>query len=405
MIDMHAHWRPAELVDALRARTKEPRIVRNQDGSEVLKSRIGEEPLSKAFDHVEFHLARMDRQGVNTSVLSLLGAFCWIESQPVEVSLPLCKMVNDALSGLCQNHAGRFSAFAALPLVDISAAAAEFERALTLPGVVGAQVPGNGFLTKKAAENMRPLLEVANRQRAIVFIHHGPLPGDTFPKVSGDTDNARRRNGTLDMQASLSSVMVTLCLTDYLAPYPEATVLVHNLGGNIPYEIERMDHRCLLDTPQEELPSSRFRRAKVYVDCNSFGPGAIEAAVRLYGAERIVCGTDGTEFGCEWTSKALAEANIDEDARAKILRRAGIGARNALAAVGALTGLWIVNFGDESTGTIIVVLSTIYMLLASLFMGVADLLGYWLPRKGSIKGTAASSVLPAIALIAIAVTT
>ena len=250
MIDMHAHWRPAELIDALRARTKEPRIVRNQDGVEVVKSRIGEEPLSKAFDDVEFHLARMDRQGVSTSVLSLLGAFCWIESQPVEVSLPLCRMVNDALSGICQKHEGRFSVFAALPLVDMSAAAAEFERALALPGVVGAQVPGNGFLTKKDAENMRPLLEVANRHRAIVFIHHGPRPGDAFPKVAGDTDNARRRNGTLDMQASLSSVMVTLCLTDYLAPYTDATVLVHNLGGNIPYEIERMDHRCLLDTAE-----------------------------------------------------------------------------------------------------------------------------------------------------------
>ncbi|MGH7488464.1 MAG: amidohydrolase family protein, partial [bacterium] len=191
MIDMHAHWRPAELIDALRARTKEPRIVRNQDGVEVLKSRIGEEPLSKAFDDVEFHLARMDRQGVSTSALSLLGAFCWIESQPVEVSLPLCRMVNDALSGICQKYEGRFNAFAALPLVDMSAAAAEFERALALPGVVGAQVPGNGFLTKKDAENMRPLLEVANRRRAIVFIHHGPRPGDAFPKVAGDTDNAR----------------------------------------------------------------------------------------------------------------------------------------------------------------------------------------------------------------------
>jgi predicted TIM-barrel fold metal-dependent hydrolase len=321
MIDVHAHWRPAELIDAMRARTKEPRIMRNQDGVEVVKSRIGEEPVSTAFDDVEFHLARMDRQGVSTSVLSLLGAYCWIESQPVEVSLPLCRMVNDALSGLCQKNQGRFNAFAALPLVDMSAAAAELERALALPGVVGAQVPGNGFLTKKDAENMRPLLEVANRHRAIVFIHHGPLPGDTFPKVAGDTDNARRRNGTLDMQASLSSVMVTLCLTDYLAPYTDATVVVHNLGGNIPYEIERMDHRSLLDSVKEELPSARFRRAKVFVDCNSFGPGAIEAAVRLYGAERIVCGTDGTEFGCEWTSKALADAQIGEDARAKILHQ------------------------------------------------------------------------------------
>ena len=77
-----------------------------------------------------------------------------------------------------------------------------------------------------------------------------------FPKVGGDTDNARRRNGTLDMQASLSSVMVTLCLTDVLATYPDVTVVVHNLGGNIPYEVERMDHRSMLDTPEEELPSS-----------------------------------------------------------------------------------------------------------------------------------------------------
>src|SRR6478752_3962717 len=321
MIDMHAHWKPGEIADALRARSKEPRILRNQDGAEVLKSRMGEEPLAKAFDDVEFHLGRMDRQGVETSVLSLLGSFCWIESQPLDVSGPLCRRVNDRLSAICQEHPGRFAAFAALPLVDISAAAAELERVLGLPGMIGAQIPGNAFLTRDDAEAMRPLLEVANRHHAVLFIHHGPRPGDAFPKVAGDTDNARRRNGTLDMQASLSSVMVTLCLTDVLAAYPDVTVVVHNLGGNIPYEVERMDHRSLLDTPEEELPSSRFRKAKVYVDCNSFGPLAIEAAVSLYGADRIVCGTDGSEFGCDWTSKALAEANIDEDARAKILRR------------------------------------------------------------------------------------
>jgi predicted TIM-barrel fold metal-dependent hydrolase len=321
MIDMHAHWRPADIADALRARSKEPRIVRNGDGAEVLKSRMGEEPLAKAFDDVTFHLGRMDRQDVEVSVLSLLGSFCWIESQPVDVSLPLCRRVNDGFSAICTDHPGRFAAFAALPLTDISAAAAELERALGLPGVVGAQLPGNFFLTRADAEAARPLLEVANRHRAMLLIHHGPRPGDAFPKVGGETDNARRRNGTLDMQASLSSVMVTLCLTDLLASYPDVTLVVHNLGGNIPYEVERMDHRSLLDTPDEELPSSRFRRAKVYVDCNSFGPRAIEAAVALYGADRIVCGTDGSAFGVDWTRKALEEAQIGEDAREQILHR------------------------------------------------------------------------------------
>ena len=90
-----------------------------------------------------------------------------------------------------------------------------------------------------------------------------------------------------------------------------------------------------------ELPSSRVRKAKVYVDCNSFGPRSIEAAVSLYGAERIVCGTDGTEFGVVWTQKALAEAQIGEAARRKILednaaallsRRAAVAQRQKAAA-------------------------------------------------------------------------
>jgi len=321
MIDMHTHWKPAEVADALRARSREPRILRDRDGVEVLKSRMGEEPLAKAFDDVDFHLRRMDRQGVEVSVLSLLGSFCWIEAQPVDVSGPLCRRVNDRLSAISQEHPGRFAAFAALPLTDLSAAAAELERALGLPGIIGAQLPGNFFLTRDDAEATRPLLEVANRHRAVFLIHHGPRPGDAFPKVAGGTDNARRRNGTLDMQASLSSVMVTLCLTEFLAPYPDVTVVVHNLGGNIPYEVERMDHRSLLDTPDEELPSSRFRKAKVFVDCNSFGPRAIEAAVALYGAERIVCGTDGSAFGVDWTRKALVDAQIGEEARELILHR------------------------------------------------------------------------------------
>src|SRR5579871_77776 len=229
MIDIHTHWRPAELVDALRARTREPRILHNTAGVEVLASRMGEQPLAEAFDDADAHLERMDRQGVAVSVLSLLGTFCWIEAQPPETAGALCRSVNDGFSAICQRHPGRFAAFAALPLTDIPAAAAELERALSLPGILGAQLPGNFFLTRKDAEAARPLLEVANRHRAAILIHHGPRPGDAFPKVGGDTDNARRRNGTLDMQASLSSVMVTFCLTDFLAPYPDLTMVVHNL--------------------------------------------------------------------------------------------------------------------------------------------------------------------------------
>ncbi|MBL8383406.1 MAG: amidohydrolase family protein [Burkholderiales bacterium] len=318
-IDMHAHWRPAALIDALRARSAAPCIRRNAAGTEVLCMGNAEEPLAQAFDDAATRLEEMDREGITTGVLSLLGSFSWIERLPAADGLPLARLANDSLSALCRRHPGRFAAYACVPLTDLGVAVAEFERAMTLPGMIGVQLPASGFTSRQAALRLRPLLEAANRRRAAVFVHWGPLPGEAWPHVGPETDNARRRNGTLDMQATLSSVMVTLCLTDLLDPFPEARVHVHNLGGNIPYEIERMDHRSLLDSPAEELPSKRFARAPVYVDCNSFGPRAIEAATRLYGADRIVFGTDGTAFGCQWSTRAVEEAEIGADARAKIL--------------------------------------------------------------------------------------
>ena len=67
--------------------------------------------------------------------------------------------------------------------------------------------------------------------------------------------------------------------------------------------------------------AERFARSKVYLDCNSIGPRAIEAGVRAFGTDRILFGTDGSAFGTEWSIKALNDADIGDDARQKNLHR------------------------------------------------------------------------------------
>jgi putative membrane protein len=79
-----------------------------------------------------------------------------------------------------------------------------------------------------------------------------------------------------------------------------------------------------------------------------------------------------------------------------------VGCRNLLVGVGTLVGLAIFRAGDEVVGEAVVLTSCVYMLLASLAMGVADALGYWRPRGGSVLGTAASSLPPLVALVAVA---
>ena len=86
----------------------------------------------------------------------------------------------------------------------------------------------------------------------------------------------------------------------------------------------------MLDTPDEPLPSTRFKKPNLWYDCNSFGARSIDLAASLYGADRLLYATDGTAFGCDWTNKALEETNLTEDERDKIR------SENAIAMLGHL---------------------------------------------------------------------
>jgi predicted TIM-barrel fold metal-dependent hydrolase len=328
-IDMHSHIIPKGLADALRARAKPPMIMRGEDGQEYMNSLLNSRgAMSPGFDSVEKRLEEMDKDGVTHAVLS--NGLQDISSLPLEDAIALCRAYNDAISAACVKHPDRLHAFAAIPVGSVEAAVAEFERAMSLPGMVGAIVPGDAFLSAKRAERFAPLLESADRHRAILLAHYGRLPNDAEAPQPDLSDNRRLRIGTLDMQSRISSNMLTFCLTDFLKKYPNLTMMSHNLGGNIPFEVERMDHRTLVDDPGAELPSKRFRASRVLVDCNSLGARSIERAVDVYGADKIVFGSDGTHFGMDWTQKAIAESRISDAEKQLIL---GGNAASAIARV------------------------------------------------------------------------
>lgn len=316
-IDMHAHWIPEAFCDAMRARSTPPFIRRKDDGREYLESAFNSSPLAQR-ESPEQRIAEMDKGGVERGILSLTTVY-GVERLPSTEAVPLCRAFNDAVADTCARYPDRFSGLAALPIADINETVAEFRRAMALPGIVGALLPGDGFLSIKRAQKFAPLFEAANVLGAIFLVHYAKIADDPeAPKVDA-SDNGHSRVGTLDMQARLSSNMITFCMTDFLKAYPDVTVLSHNLGGNIPFEVDRLDHRSLLDRPQDELPSKRIREASVLVDCNSLGAKSIELAVDCYGAARIVYGSDGTGFGMEWTNKAIAAARISDADKAAIL--------------------------------------------------------------------------------------
>jgi predicted TIM-barrel fold metal-dependent hydrolase len=311
-VDLHAHWIPPEVAHALRRRRAAPRIEDSADG-ELFVSWQGRRPFRPLGD-LDDRRVFMRRHGVAMQVLSLAGLF-GIDCLPVEESVPLVTAFNDAAAAACRADPGQFVALAALPLADIVAASRELERAHAL-GLRGAILPADGFASLAAAERFKPLFAVANRLGSHFFVHPGPLAAQPERTVAGvQADHAWQRRIVLETQARLSEVIVTLNLSDYLSPYGGVTVQVANLGGTVPFLVERMDE--VSRSGGGDLPSTRMRRC--YVDTASFGPRAIELAVACFGADRVVFGTDCPIFDTDRALGALAEARFDDRSRELIL--------------------------------------------------------------------------------------
>lgn len=312
-IDCHAHWIPPPLAEALRRRCAAPRISPTDDG-ERLFTYQGNRAFGAALSDLEARRSLMRGYGVETQLLSLAGLF-GIDCLPVEEAIPLVRVFNDAALDAQRDFPNAFLCLAALPLADIRLACTELERACTR-GLRGAILPADGFRTVAAAARFNPLFEVGERLRAHFFVHPGPIePLQEVQVRDLRGDDAWQRRIVLETQARLSEVMMTLNFSDYLNPYPSVTVQVANLGGTIPFLVERMDE-VTRERPGVSLPS--MKPSRCYVDTASFGARGIELAVACFGADHVVLGTDCPIFDTARLLKALADARLDTDTRERI---------------------------------------------------------------------------------------
>ena len=320
---MHCHWLPAVLAEKLRTRTRVPRIAPAGAGDERLHI-FGEVlPFSDAYMDIPPRLGHMDRHSVEQHVVSLPGLF-GIDSLKVDEALPLVQLFNDTLAALTKQHPTRFRGLAALPLANIEAASNELRRARSRLGLVGAILPADGFRDRPRADHFEPLFAVGQEIGAHFFIHPGPLPreGEETRGRNSDheIDNENQRHVSLAVQNRLSEAMVTLTMTDFLEPFGNVSVQVANLGGDLPWLLERMDQVAALRDPDSALPSGEARASRVFVDCSSFGPRAIQMAIDTFGTERLLFGTDHPIFETERSLAAIDQLALSNTERSAILR-------------------------------------------------------------------------------------
>ncbi len=303
---------PPALADCLRQRKIAPWIETQGDGSERLHMPVGVLPYDESYSDIQARLRFMDEHRIATQVLSFPGLF-GLDTRPAAEAMPLLELYNDATAAVVKAYPGRFIGLASLPLADLDLAAQVYRRARRDLGMSGAILSNNFFTSLQHAALLRPLLTAANDEGGHIFIHPGRRPDEVEAMDAAGTDRyvdnimARRQ---LEIQHDVAQAMVTLLWGDLLDGLNDITLHIANIGGTLPLVIERMDQNVKLRAPEPILPSARLRNSQIYVDCSSMGPDAITAAVRCYGADGVLFGSDCPIYRSDWTLAAVHDAAI-----------------------------------------------------------------------------------------------
>ena len=309
-IDMHSHYYGG-LVDSLRQRRERPYVAPDATGQDELHAMTASTPMAPGYVNPEARLLWMDSVGIATQLLTFPGAL-GVDVMPVREVEGAIRDFNDHLAAMCRSSGGRFVGLAGLPLDDIEAAAREMKRIRRDLSLAGAILPGNFFLTAADAERLRPVFAAANEVGALLMVHPGLMPGENPPAPY--QDNTILRASALNLQSSISQMALTMIMGTILDDFSDVTVQIVNLGGTMPFIIERI--RAVADSRDLIFPEDRLRRM-VY-DTASLGAVAFEAAVRVLGADRLMLGTDYPIFKPDNPLNAIAQAAVAEADRVLI---------------------------------------------------------------------------------------
>lgn len=313
IFDTHAHFYGEALFRHLAARSDVPR-VETTSGRRFMVTPTSRFELGGGFVSLADRLGWMDAQGIDRQVITFPGAL-GPDVLPIEEARALVAEVNDELAATCAAHPDRFTALAGLPLADLDVSIGELERSVRTLGLPGAIIPSNYFLSLAGITALWPLLEEANRLGAHLMLHPGQRHDESLePKIYPDL--TMHRASTIDLHAGITNALLSLIHSDAMRVFPHITWQVVNLGGTFPFVVERMDHIVATRDPAAQRPSQLL--GDIVFDCASLGPRALEMAVTVFGADRVMFGTDYPIFTSDVSTRALADARLSDADRAMV---------------------------------------------------------------------------------------
>ncbi|WP_084514261.1 amidohydrolase family protein [Nocardia acidivorans] len=243
-------------------------------------------------------LAAMDAAGIDMQVLSHTtpGA----EALAPRQAIPAARAANDALADIVAAQPDRFAGFAALPMRDPEAAAAELERAVRTLGFRGALI--NGTVQNRFLDDPRfaPVLAVAAELGVPIYLHPALPPRRVAEIYYGGMDPAIGEclaSSAWGWHSETGLHVLRLIASGTLDRYRNLQLIIGHMGEMIPFMLARIDKMLTSIARELRQPFGEYFQTNVHITTSGYMTvEPLRLALEVLGADRIMFAVDYPYF-------------------------------------------------------------------------------------------------------------
>ncbi|WP_329264905.1 amidohydrolase family protein [Streptomyces pseudovenezuelae] len=283
LIDVHAHHLPDFYVERATA------------AGHALPDGMAGWPSWSVRDHLDL----MDRNGIETAMLSLSSP--GVHFGDDKAARLLARRVNEYTAELARDHRGRFGTFVSLPLPDVGGTLEEIAYAYDQLAADGVALLTHTHGMYLGDARLEPVFAELDRRGAVVFLH------PTSP-VCWEQSALGRPRPMVEYIFDTARTVTDLVMAGVLTRHPNLRVIVPHCGGAIPVLADRINEFMHLFVPSQEAPprdAVEQLRSLHYDMAGTAFPRQVPALLKLVDPDRVLFGSDYC-----WTPAPLADAHI-----------------------------------------------------------------------------------------------
>jgi aminocarboxymuconate-semialdehyde decarboxylase len=315
-VNIHSHLLLSETINTFPPYG--PKIVEEPDGT--LGYQVGDYKIVFG-DHVRdprftdgaARIADMNQR--HTDVMGVtISPMNYLYWAPPEIGIAFSRLQNDGMARFCSADSRRLFFFATIPLQDVPAAVAEFDRSVRTLGARGLNIGQTDVAIGKLADDeyLYPLYEKAQDLNIPLFVHPYP-PG----MATGE------RESLLDWMAGYvhqsTTTAASMLMGGVFDIFPKLKVVLPHGGGALPYQFGRFAHAA------RRMKGSKAKRDlyeyldNLYFDCLIHDPRGRKFLVDFAGADHVLVGDNYLGWDAMDGFAMVEELKLSPESQNKII--------------------------------------------------------------------------------------